>query len=195
MEMMMIQKWKKISAKQLGDFKIFSLWENISVSPRNGKQFPFLVLNTNDWINVIPITEDGKVIVIKQYRHGSEDITLEIPGGMVDDNDVSAAEAARRELLEETGYAGEELIELGICSPNPAIFNNKLHIFFARNVKQVSIQEQDGAEDIEVIKVGIEKIPKLIKSGEINHALVVAAFHLFNESEYSKFFKTKKNHL
>ena len=188
----MIKKWKKNSTKVLSDFKIFRLIENISISPRNGKRFPFLVLDTNNWINVIPITKDGKVILIKQFRHGTDTVTLEIPGGMVDDTDRSEKIAAERELLEETGYIGEEMIKLGVCSPNPAIFNNELHIFFARNVKKVSEQKQDGSEDIEVIQVGLDQIPELIRSEKINHALVIAAFFLFNGSAYYKSFFSKK---
>ncbi len=165
----MIKKWKKISTKLLGDFKIFSLWENISLSPRNEKDFPFLVLDTENWINVIPVTNDGKVILIKQFRHGVENVTLEIPGGMVDETDRSEKEAAERELLEETGYAGEEMIKLGTCSPNPAIFNNELHIYLARNVKKVREQKQDGSEDIEVIQTRLDQIPELIGRAIIEH--------------------------
>ena len=180
----MIEKWEKISTKLLGNYKIFSLTENQCISPRNGKKFPFLVLNTNDWINVIPVTNDRNIVLVKQYRHGNEEITFEIPGGMVDNTDDSPMEAAKRELLEETGYASNEFIELGVCSPNPAIFDNNLHIFLALNAKLVNEQEQDGAEDIEVLKVSIDEFSEYIKSGKINHALVVAAFHLFKESEY-----------
>lgn len=191
----MITKWKKVSTKILSDFKIFRLIENTSISPRNNKRFPFLVLDTNNWINIIPITKDGKVILIKQFRHGTDSITLEIPGGMVDNIDRSEKVAAERELLEETGYIAEEMIQLGVCSPNPAIFNNELHIFFARNVKKISEQKQDGSEDIEVIQVELDQIPELIRSEKINHALVIAAFHLFYESKYYDMFSTKKNHL
>ncbi len=190
----MIKKWKNISTKLLGNYKIFSLLENICISPRNGKQYKFLILDTKNWINVIPVTEDGKVILVKQFRHGTDNVTLEIPGGMVDDTDRSEKVGAERELLEETGYACEDMIKLGVCSPNPAIFNNELHIYFARNVKRVSEQEQDGSEDIEVIQVALDKIPELIRSGKINHALVIAAFHLFIESEYYESYLSKKNH-
>jgi len=182
----MIKKWKKTSTKLIGDFKIFNLKESVSISPRNGKEFPFLVLNTNDWINVIPVTKDGNVVLVKQYRHGNEEITLEIPGGMVDDIDKSPIGAAKRELLEETGYSSDEFIELGVCSPNPAIFDNKLFIYLALHVKPVSKQKQDGAEDIEVVEVSMDDFSEFIKSGKINHALVVAAFQLFKESEYFK---------
>lgn len=185
----MIKRWKKISEENLGDFKIFNLWKKISLSPRNGKRFPFYVLDTRDWINIIPVTKNGKVIMIKQFRHATEEITLEIPGGIVDVKDKSAEESAGRELKEETGFVGEKIIKLGSCTPNPAILNNRLHIFYAHNVRCVSEQKQDGSEDIETIEVDILTIPELIRSGEINHALVIAAFHLFDLSEYSKHYK------
>jgi len=180
----MIEKWKKLSSKIIGDFKIFKLKEHTSISPRNAKEFPFLVLDTNDWINIIPLTAEGNVVFVKQFRHGNEEITLEIPGGLVDNDDSSAMEAAKRELLEETGYVSEEVYELGICSPNPAIFNNNLHVFLALNSKLISTQKQDGAEDIEVVEIPLEEISKYIRSGQINHALVIAAFYLLNNSEH-----------
>ena len=120
----MIEKWKKLNSKIITKNKIFTLMENICLSPKDGKEYPFFSLDTLDWVNIIPITKDNEVIMIKQFRHGTEEITLEIPGGMTDREDDSPKDAALRELIEETGYIGDEVIELGECSPNPAIFNN-----------------------------------------------------------------------
>ncbi len=105
-------------------------------------------------------------------------MTLEIPGGLVETND-SPEEAARRELKKETGYACQSLVPLGAVYPNPAIQNNLCYSFLARDVYRVGEQRQDEEEDIEVILKPLEEVPKLIRDGEINHALVIAAFYRF----------------
>jgi 8-oxo-dGTP pyrophosphatase MutT (NUDIX family) len=116
--------------------------------------------------------------MVQQYRHGTRSVTLEIPGGLIDPND-SPEEAARRELLEETGYRGESLISLGAVHPNPAIQNNLCHTFLARNVYRASKQNQDEREDIEVVVMPLLEIPRLIREGTITHSLVIVAFYRF----------------
>ena len=180
----MIKKWKKINSEIITKNKIFTLWQNKCLSPKDGNMYPFLCLDTLDWVNIIPITNDNEVVMIKQYRHGNDEITLEIPGGMTDKEDITPKESALRELVEESGYSGNDIIKLGACSPNPAIFNNILHVYLANNVEKKYGQSLESTEDIAIIKIHIDKIPELIKSGEISHALVIAAFYY-----YFNFFK------
>lgn len=175
----MIKEWKKLSSKVITKNRIFSLRENNCLSPKDGMEYPFLLLDTRDWVNIIPITAANEVILVRQYRHGSEDITLEIPGGMVDKEDENPQHSALRELKEETGYDSTDIIKLGECSPNPAIFNNTLHMYLAKNVLKKYSQDLDGTEDIEIVKIHINKIDDLIKKGNINHALVIAAFYYY----------------
>ena len=175
----MIKKWKKINSEIITENKIFTLWENKCLSPKDGKKYSFLSLDTCDWVNIIPLTKDNEVILIKQFRHGNNEITLEIPGGMTDREDKSPQESALRELVEETGYTCNEMIKLGECSPNPAIFNNLLHIYLAKNVEKKYEQNLENTEEIEITKVHINRMPSLIKSGKINHALVIAAFYYY----------------
>jgi 8-oxo-dGTP pyrophosphatase MutT (NUDIX family) len=148
-----------------------------SRSPHSGREHRFYVLETPDWINVIPITPEGKVVLIRQYRVGINAVTLEIPGGMVDAADESPAEAARRELLEETGYAAEEIIQIGRVTSNPAFINNYTHTFLALNARPVGKTNFDSAEYIEFELADIGEIPQLIASGQISHALVIAGFY------------------
>jgi ADP-ribose pyrophosphatase len=178
----MIKKWKRISSKIITENRIFTLKENSCLSPKDGNEYPFYLLQTLDWVNIIPITKENEVVMIKQFRHGNEEITLEIPGGMTDEEDKSPRVSAIRELVEETGYAGDEIIKLGECSPNPAIFNNKLHVYLAKNVVKKHNQNLEGTEDIEIVKKNINKIPDLIKSGKINHSLVIVAFYYYFNS-------------
>lgn len=178
----MVEKWSKLESQVLGDYRVFRLRQETSRSPRTGREHSFFVLDTGDWINVVPITPEGKVVLIRQYRHGTEEVTLEIPGGMVDEKDGSPFEAARRELLEETGYAAEELVHIGTVTPNPAILNNRCHTFLAQNVRRVTSPQLDGSEDIELELVPGSAIPEMITSGQITHALVIAAFYFFERS-------------
>lgn len=165
----------------IGDYRIFRLRRDHVRSPHHGREFHFYVLEAPDWINVIPLTPDGKVVLIRQYRPGTEEVSLEIPGGMVDDEDGDPAETARRELLEETGYAAEEIIAIGRVAPNPAIMDNHCHTFLARNARPVAEPQFDGAEYIELELVDLDEVPQLITDGRITHSLVVAAFYYYEQ--------------
>ena len=102
----MIKSWQKTGSEYLGDFRIFRIRADSSRSPRTGIVHRFFVLESPDWVNVIPLTSEGKVVMIRQFRHGTEDVTLEVPGGMVDREDGDSSVSAARELREETGYEG-----------------------------------------------------------------------------------------
>ncbi len=141
-----------------------------------------LVLESNDWVNVVALDETTarpQIVLIRQWRFGSQSQTLEIPGGLVDDGEAPAL-AARRELLEETGYSCGAIIPLGVVQPNPALFNNRCHIFLARELTLVGTPVGDGDEEIEVLALPLEEMSRLVRSGEIQHALVIAAMHLFD---------------
>ncbi len=176
----MVEKWQKQSSVEIADHKIFKIRQDTSLSPRTGRLHPFVILDAGDWINVLPVTPAGKAVMIRQYRHGVEAVTLEIPGGMVDAEDGDPAAAARRELLEETGYAADELIYLGSCTANPAFLNNRVYTYLALNARLVARPTFDSAEDIQVEEVDLARLPDLVTSGQITHALVVAAFYHFN---------------
>ena len=173
----MIQTWNKTNSKPLADYRIFKSRADTSISPRTGNEHTFFVLEAPDWINVIPVTPEGKVVMIHQYRHGNEEVTLEIPGGMMDLEDPSPAETARRELMEETGYEVDEIIHIGSVAPNPAFLDNELHTFLATNARWKQAPQFDGSEDIAVEEIDLAEIPQLIATGRITHALVVAAFY------------------
>ena len=170
--------WKLISSHIQESFRIFNLRTDRALSPRTNREHEFYVLESDDWVNVIPLTPRNEVVLIRQYRHGTQALTLEIPGGIVELDD-SPEQAARRELREETGYRETEMILLGSVRPNPAFLNNWCHTYLARGVVPAGAQEQDEKEDIEVLLRPLDEISRLISRGEINHSLVLAAFYHF----------------
>lgn len=172
----MIQPWETVAEEPEQDFRIFTVQERISVSPRTGQGHRIVVVRSSDWVNVIALTPRREVVLIEQYRHGIGQVTLEIPGGIVDPGE-SPLETGARELREETGYAGEDVALLGTVHPNPAFLTNRCHTVLVRNARKVADPELDSGEDIAVRLVPLAEISELVRAGQITHALVVVAFH------------------
>ena len=174
-----LEPFATLDEKLVDDFRIFKLWTDRVRNPRNGCERDFYRLACPEWLNVIPLTPDDQVVMIRQYRSGPRRIELEIPGGMVDPGE-GPAQAAIRELQEETGYApaaGPEGMDfLGAIEPNPAIQDNRCHSFIASNCEKVGEPMLEEMEDVAVELVPLDRVPGLIQSGEISHALVVVAF-------------------
>src|ERR1041384_7688331 len=120
----MIKPWPKRGSRTLGDFRIFTLRADVKVSPRTRQEHDFFVIDSVNWVNVIAVTPDQQLVMVEQYRHGSNTVELEIPGGMMDPGETSPVATAVRELREETGYEGENARILGRILPNPAIMSN-----------------------------------------------------------------------
>ncbi|MGZ3688096.1 MAG: NUDIX hydrolase [Bdellovibrionota bacterium] len=145
-------------------------------SSEDSRKHPFYVFRSPDWCNIVPVTEDGKIVMVRQWRIGIDEHTLEIPGGVVDATDERAQDAAVREMTEETGYApieGARVENLGWNYPNPAMNNNRCHSFIVGPVRKSRAQSLDMGEMIEVHEVPLEEIPRLIQNGEITHALMI----------------------
>ncbi len=143
------------------------------------KRHPFYILRSPDWCNIIPVTADGKIVMVRQFRVGNEVHTLELPGGVCDPSDPDLMATALRELKEETGYEplpGARCEAIGTSLPNPAIQNNRTHSFVVGPVRKTSAQSLDPAEMIEVEEVPISQIPEKIIRGEIGHALMLVCF-------------------
>ena len=138
----------------------------------------FSILKAPDWINVVALTKDNKIVLVEQFRYGIEEPTLELPGGVVDPGE-HPKETSIRELKEETGFAGDEVIYLGKVSSNPAMQNNYTHTYFIKNCEKVSEQNLDGNERINVHVIPLDEFMELVASGEVHHSLVVAAVAKF----------------
>lgn len=176
----MIEPWKEIESELKGDYEVFRVHRRISRSPRTGEDHAFHLIESSDWVNILPVTDDGRFVMIEQYRHGCQRVTLEIPGGLIDASDPSPAAAARREMIEETGFDTEHIGYLGAVSPNPAVQTNHCYAFVARGATPVADQSLDGAEDIAIRLIDPPDVPRLIAEGRISHALVIATFYLYD---------------
>jgi len=167
--------WKRLRSEIISEHKIFRLRRDALVPPGASESFDFHVIECGDWVNVIPTTDDGRIVMVDQYRAGVERRGIEIPGGLIDPGETPEA-AAHRELREETGHSCEELISLGSIAPNPAMQSNLCHCFWARGCKQAFDLDLDDAEDITVQLVSEDEVMKQLADGTIEHALVAVAF-------------------
>lgn len=168
-------RWK-LGARAPGhDYKIFRSSFLEAFHPRTGAPKRFSLLECVDWVNVIALTPDQRVVLIRQYRPGVDRICLEIPGGMVDPGETPE-EAAARELAEETGYVAKRWKKLGVAAPNPAIQNNTLHSYLAEDAEPAVAQRLDGGEVIALETQPLSEVHAMLRDGRIDHALVIAAF-------------------
>ncbi len=175
---MSITPWKILKSRQL-----FPKFRMDSCELPSGKPYKAYVFEFDAWANVVAITKNNEVVLVKQYRHGVQEVLLELPGGVVDDGE-NPLEGAKRELMEETGYSAGNIIEVGRLYPNPAIQQNTLYCYLATDVELTGEQHLDDAEEIEVQLVPLEELIEMTRQGKFLHALNVAV--LFQALAYLK---------
>jgi 8-oxo-dGTP pyrophosphatase MutT (NUDIX family) len=169
---MPLTPWKILESKKL--HRVFRMDKCELV---NGKILDAFVLEFQTWVNILALTKDNEAVLIKQYRHGVQETVWEFPGGIVEDGE-SPLEGAKRELLEETGYASSNIVQVRKCYPNPAIQNNTMYCFLALDAEKVNEQNLDDGENIEVHLVTLDELVKMTAKGDFLHALQVATlFH------------------
>ena len=165
-----------ITSKDPGtDYGVFRVRSHTAEHPITGVERTFRVVESVEWVNVIAITDAGRVVLVRQFRHGVERVTVEIPGGLVDPGE-SPLEAAVRELAEETGYTATRWEELGRVQANPAIQNNQCWSYLATGARLTEAQHLDEGEDIEVVALQLEAVRSALIDGRIRHSLVASAF-------------------
>lgn len=169
-----LQPWPHLGEETLGSYSLFELRRVTRQSPTTAAEHSFLRLIAPDWVNVVAITSDGLLVLVEQYRHGTDRVTLEIPGGVVDEGETPM-EAAVRELEEETGFRPGELHPLGEVQPNPAFLSNTCWTYLALDCRHDGTPRPDPSEEITVRLVELEQFTQLIDDGAIEHSLVVAA--------------------
>lgn len=181
----MIEKaetWKRISSEKIADCRVFKVREDFCERESDGKPGSFFVVENPDWVNIIALTRRNEVVLIEQFRHGTQETILEIPGGMVDAGEP-AESAARRELLEETGFSSGEFILLGKSHPNPAIQNNEIYHYLALNCEKTEDVKFDEHESAVTKLYSLAEIKNLILEGKITHSLVIAAFYFLDSNK------------
>ncbi|NNE08464.1 MAG: NUDIX hydrolase [Gemmatimonadetes bacterium] len=174
------RKWRRIESRPAGHFGIFSVRYDRSRSPVSGYEREYTVLEAVDWVNVVAVTPEGRFVLVRQYRHGTGEYTVEIAGGGVDRGESPEA-AARRELEEETGYVTEDWDLLGVVEPNPAFQANLCHTYLARNVRPDGKPAPDPGEEIDVLAWDATEVQEAVRRGVIRHALVIAAFFWYDK--------------
>lgn len=168
-----VDSWETVSSEQVADCRVFQVRRDRCSRTSDGKESDFFIIDSPDWVNVVAITSGGEFVMIEQFRHGTCETGLELPGGLIDEGE-SPEEAAKRELLEETGYSSADWIAIGSCSPNPAIQTNTMYYFLARDCEKTAEIELDANESIVTKLVDKKQIPRLIADGSIIHGLAVA---------------------
>lgn len=171
---MSLKPWKILDSKYLYKTNGVALRIDQCEIP-GGNVFEPYVIETRTWVNIIALTKDREVILEKQYRHGAGQVMLEIPAGIMDEEDESPLQAAQRELLEETGYTSDKFIEVGRAYPNPATHNNLTYSFLALDVEKVRQQHLDDTEEIEVSLIPFDKLIVMAKEGGLPQALHISA--------------------
>ena len=179
--------WKEKSRKNLNNCRIFDLYQVNKISPK-GESGMFYMLDTPDWITVIPLITDKNGIdcflMVEQYRHGSNEITLEFPAGMIDEGELPI-DAVKRELLEETGYSPGEVIEIGAVSPNPAFMNNISYTYIAKDINFIGDQNLDDDEFIHFHLIPTAEVVKKMGTGVYSNGIMMMAlayYHRWRET-------------
>lgn len=165
--------WREVERAQIADCRVFTVERSVAASPVDGTFHTFYRINSTDWAQVLPITRNDEAVLVRQYRHGSQCVTLEVPAGLVERGE-DPAQAALRECLEETGYRARHVESLGVVFPNHALFANRLHAFFAVDVELAGSIKNTGTEQTNVVLVPVSDLPRMLSSGEIDHALNAA---------------------
>ncbi|RTQ46894.1 NUDIX hydrolase [Hymenobacter gummosus] len=171
---MSIEPWKLLSSELVVDHRWYRLRRDRVRLPGGQELDDYFVSVRPDVVLIFPLTADNDVVLVRQYKHGAAAIFTELPGGVLDPGETDLAAAARRELLEETGYAAEALEPLLQVADNPTKDTNRIHFFLARDARRVAAQHLDPTENIEVLTVPLAAVEELVLSGQIRVAGSVA---------------------
>lgn len=169
-----IERWKTLKSQVVFEHKWYTLRRDHVELPSGHVMDDYFVSVRPDVVLIFPVTEDGHVLFVRQYKHAAADIFIELPGGVIDPHETNPLDAAKRELLEETGYTTDDIEPVLEVIDNPTKDTNKVYYFLARNVREVAAQDLDESEHIEVLKVPLQEVEQMILSGQVNVAGSIA---------------------
>lgn len=183
-------KWKTLSSEYLYRENWFTVRKEKCEKPDGKIVDPYYVFEFPEWATAFPLTQEGKVVLVRQYRHALGEICIELPGGCIDDTDDSPEAGIRRELLEETGFAFEQVHNLGVISANPSTNNNLMHMFIATGGRKIADQVLDHNEEIEVFEVTIEELQELVEERKILQSMHLSTiFYALRYLDKLQYFK------
>lgn len=175
--------WKERSRELVYQAKIFDL-HRVERESADGRRGSFVLISSPDWVQVVALTTNDAgeecFVLVRQFRQGAQRLTIELPGGLVDENETPE-HAARRELEEETGYVADEFVEIGEVSPNPAIQDNTAHTFVALNAHLTSDQSLDEHEIVDAELVPVSELDPDTHPEFFVHAIMVTAMYWYEK--------------
>ena len=169
-------EWKVLQTEEVLHTPVLDVMNQHEVSEA-GPSGDYVAIRCPDWVMVIPVLGD-RFVLVRQWRHAAQRITVEFPGG-VRDGGEDPAETAARELLEETGFRAGKLTKLGACSPNPALFSNTFHCYLAEDLTPTGMQPRDADELLHCRLVPIDEVIAAFGSERMSHALMGAALFFY----------------
>lgn len=179
-EMINPAAWERLGDNTVENFRIFQVRRSRYRHVTAEREGEFVVIDANDWVNVVAITPNNEVVLVRQFRFGRNDFFLEIPGGMIEHGE-DPVRAGVRELREETGYEGSAARLLGSVHPNPAIQSNMMHVVLVENARRVGPPNFDVNEEIETSLVPVDRIMEWVREGKITHSLVLNAIFFMRD--------------
>lgn len=172
--------WLSIKDEKVFEAPIFTIGRELSRCIRSGVEHNFYYIDCRNWVTIVAVTPEQELVMIHQYRHGSGIVELEIPGGCIDAEDADPVATGHRELLEETGYAGENGRIIGKVNPNPALQGNTCYTVLLENCRKVHAPQLEDTEELSSFTIPVDEVEELIAQGRISHALVLNALHFFD---------------
>ena len=176
------QPWERLSSREVAEYEMFRVREDRSRSPKDGETHAFQVAMSPLGVAVVALTDDGRLLLVEQFRHGTRELSLELPSGLVDEGETPEA-AARRELREETGFEGGEPRVLGCFELNPSWQKTTVHAVLVRGAARDGEKEEDEGEDIRVRVLPVAEVRRRVLAGEIDTAATLCALALWDWSE------------